>query len=201
MRKVLLAATAASAFALLAGTAVAQSNSLTTFLSSSNLTPLSQTAMVLNLEAQMADGSGQQDVNNFNQFFLINGTGKLVVQFNGTLANQGQKVLPGWMGVAQYSNHAISSDIQAGWQAVKAKYALTNAVANVVVYKTLNTAQLVYDYGVQTAPGSKVCQEYLYTPATQGFQIGMQTGCSWSLSGFSGMRSSGKPMMKSGSKM
>ena len=95
MRKLLLAAAAASSLALMAGAAGAQSNSLTTFLSTSNLTPLAQTATVLNLEAQMTDGSGQQDVNNFNQFFLINGTGKLVVQFNGALANQGQKALPG----------------------------------------------------------------------------------------------------------
>jgi hypothetical protein len=203
MQKTLLATAAVSVLALACGGASAQSNSLTTFFSSSNLAPLSQTATVLNLEAQMADGSGQQDVNSFNQFFLINGTGKLVVQFNGSLANQGQKVLPGWMGVAQYSNHTISSDIQAGWQAVKAKFSLTNAVGGVVIYKTLNTAQLVYDYRVQVSPGSSVCQEYLYTPANSGFQMGVKTNCTWSLSSFPGamMGSTGKAaMMKHGSK-
>jgi hypothetical protein len=199
MRKACLAAAAASSLALAGGAADAQSPSLTTFFSTSKLAPLAQTATVLNLEAQMADGSGQQDVNTFNQFFLINGTGKLVVQFNGSLANQGQKVLPGWMGVAQFSNHTISSDIQAGWQAVKAKYSLTNAVGGVVIYKTLNTAQLVYDYRVQISPGSSTCQEYLYTPANSGFQMGVRTNCTWTLGGFPGaMKSSGgrSAMMK-----
>lgn len=203
MKKAMLAAFATSALTLVCGGASAQSNGLTTFLSSSNLAPLSQTATVLNLEAQMADGSAQQDVNAFNQFFLINGTGKLVVQFNGSLANQGQKAIPGWMGVAQYSNHTISSDLQAGWQAVKTKFSLSAGVSSVVIYKTLNTAQLVYDYRSPVSAGSATCQEYLYTPASAGFQTGVQTNCTWSLSSFgpSLKGSSGKAaMMKHTSK-
>lgn len=202
MQKTLLATAAVSVLALACG-ASAQSNGLTTFLSSSNLAPLSQTATVLNLEAQMADGSAQQDVNAFNQFFLINGTGKLVVQFNGSLANQGQKAIPGWMGVAQYSNHTISSDLQAGWQAVKTKFSLTAGVSSVVIYKTLNTGQLVYDYRSPVSAGSATCQEYLYTPASAGFQMGVRTNCTWSLSSFPGamMGSTGKAaMMKHTSK-
>ena len=63
---------------------------------------------------------------------------------------------------------------------MKAKYNLPNARAgNVTVYKTVNTKQLVYSYAVSL--NRTVCQQYLFTPATGGFQIGMQASCYWSL--------------------
>lgn len=173
--KILLAA--AAAVALTAGTAEAQSFSLTDFFKTSNLQPLSGTPMLLNLGAETRNRTFEQDVNSFDDFMLIDGTGKKRVGFNRQLVNQGTMTLGGWMGVAQFDNHAISSDLQAGWQAVKAKYSLTNGVAHVIVYKTLNTSQLVYDYAVQLGSSGMNCQEYLYTPATHGFQTGMQTGC------------------------
>jgi hypothetical protein len=173
--KMLLAAAAAAA--LTAGTAEAQGFSLTDFFKTSNLQPLAGTPMLLNLGAQMDHRTFQQDVNNFDDFMLIDGTGKKRVVFNRHLMNQGTMTLGGWMGVAQFDNHTISSDLQAGWQAVKAKYSLTNGVAHVIVYKTINTSQLVYDYAVQLGSSGMDCQEYLYTPATGGFQLGMRTGC------------------------
>jgi hypothetical protein len=94
------------------------------------------------------------------------------------LQNKGQVNLPGWIGVAQYSNHDISADIQDGFEKVKARYHMPAANAgHVTVYKTLNTGQLVYDYAVQRTSGAARCQEYLFTPATGGFQLGLQTAC------------------------
>ena len=63
---------------------------------------------------------------------------------------------------------------------MKAKYNLPNARAgNVTVYKTVNTKQIVYSYAVSLTP--TVCQQYLFTPVTGGFQVGMQASCYWSL--------------------
>ena len=169
---------AAAAALVVTGTAAdAQGFSLTHFFSTSNLEPLSGTPTLLNLAAQMDHRTFQQDVNNFDEFMLINGTGKLRVIFNRRLEKHLDFHLGSWIGVAQFDNHAITSDLQAGWQAVKAKYSLTSPVAHVIVYKTINNPQLVYDYAVQLGGSEMNCQEYLYTPATGGFQLGMRTGC------------------------
>ena len=49
--------------------------------------------------AKRQQGRAQADVNAFNDFYLINGIGKLKVRFNGQLQNLGQVALPGWLGV------------------------------------------------------------------------------------------------------
>jgi hypothetical protein len=132
--------------------------------------------LLLNLSAQAANKVAQADVNAFNDYFLINGPGRLRVNFNRQLQNKGQRSLPGWIGVAQYSNHEIFYDLQEGFQRVKANYNMPNARAgHVTVYKTINTGQLVYDYAVQIS--GNVCQEYLFTPMTGGLQRGFQVNC------------------------
>ncbi|MGA7676011.1 MAG: hypothetical protein WCA78_13315 [Rhizomicrobium sp.] len=173
----------------------AQAETLTQFFGTSDLTALAKDTMVLNLEAQSATKTAQTDVNAFDDFFLINGTGKLVVNFDSALHNKGEVAIPGWIGVARYSNHMIKSDIQAGYEAVKAKYKLTSPLGHVTIYKTLNTSQLVYDYAVEQSPGDTVCQEYLYVPAKHAFQVGMTVGCYWTLENFRphGFGSVGKP--------
>jgi hypothetical protein len=140
--------------------------------------------------AKRQQGRAQADVNAFNDFYLINGIGKLKVRFNGQLQNLGQVALPGWLGVAQYSNHEILYDLQLGFQQVKANYNIPNARAGrVTIYKTLNTGQIVYDYAVQISPTS--CQEYLFTPLTQGFQLGFRVNGFMSL-GLRGGSSAGR---------
>jgi len=189
MRKALLLGVVAATLAI----APASAQSLTQFFQSANLDPLAHSPMLLNLEAQSASKTAQPDVNAFDDFFLINGPGKLVVNFDKQLQNKGDVPLPGWIGVAQYSNHAITADLQEGFEKVKAHYKMPNAKAgHVTVYKTLNTGQLVYDYAVQRTPGAPSCQEYLFTPSTGGFQLGMQTGCYWSLQNFRPRTASGK---------
>ncbi|HEX3673069.1 MAG TPA: hypothetical protein VHU87_02245 [Rhizomicrobium sp.] len=171
-------AAAAAALFLAPCAANAQSGfSLTHFFSTSNLQPLAGTPMVLNLAAEMAHRTFQGDVNSFDDFMLISGNGKKRVFFNRHLMNQGGITMGNWLGVAPFDNHAITSDLQAGWQAVKAKYNLTSGVAHVIVYKTLNTSQLVYDYAAPIGGSDMNCQEYLYTPATGDFQTGMKTMC------------------------
>jgi len=173
-------------------TAPAQAQSLTDFFRSANLDPLAKGPTVLNLEAQSSSKTPQTDVNAFDDYFLIAGDCQrppaFVVNFDRQLQNKGQKTIGCWIGVAQYSNHQISVDLQDGFDKVIANYhmPLGTRAAHVVIYKTLNTGQLVYDYAI---PRGARCQEYLYTPASGGFQLGMSTGCYWTLQGF------GRPTM------
>jgi hypothetical protein len=162
--------------------APAKAQSLTFFFNTAFLDPLAKSPLLLNLTAQSANKVAQADVNAFNEFYLINGIGKLKVRFNGQLQNLGQVALPGWIGVAQCSNHEILYDLQMGFQQVKVNYNIPNARAGrVTIYKTLNTGQIVYDYAVQISP--TLCQEYLFTPLTQGFQLGFRVNCFMSLGG------------------
>lgn len=156
--------------------APARAQSLTFFFNTSWLDPLAQTPLVMNLVAQSSRRVALSDVNAFDDFFLINGVGKLRVNFNGQLQNKGQVPLPGWLGAAPYSNHEILYDLQVGFERVKANYNMPGARAgHVIVYKNVQNAQLVYDYAVQIGP--RICQEYLFTPATGAFQLGMRVGC------------------------
>lgn len=171
--------------ALMLASAPASAQSLTDFFTNANLNALAQTPQVLNLEAQSANKTAQSDVNVFDDFFLINGTGKLVVNFDKALQNKGQIAIQGWIGVARFSNHDISADLQDGFTQVASHFHIANAkAAHVVVYKTLNTQQLVYDYASQAAPTAQRCQEYLFTPETKGFARGRMTNCFWMLQGF-----------------
>lgn len=162
--------------AMLLAVSPARAQSLTFFFKTAYLDPLAQSPLLLNLTAQSSQKVPQASVDAFDDYFLINGPGRLMVNFNSALQNKGQVALPGWIGVAQYSNYAISYDLQGGFLQVKAKYNMPNArVARVTIYRTLNTGQLVYDYAVPRAGGR--CQEYLFTPDNAGFQLGMQVNC------------------------
>ncbi len=176
MRMKLWLAVAAMIFAV----TPAHAQWLTFFFNTANLDPLAQSPQVRILAGQSASRIPQADVNAFDDFFLINGPGKLEVSFNGALQNKGQKALPYWAGNTAYSNHEIWYDLQLGFSQVKARYNLPNARAgNVTVYKTLNTNQIVYSYAVSLTP--TVCQQYLFTPSTGAFQIGMRASCYWTL--------------------
>lgn len=176
--------------------APASAQSLTDFFKTANLDPLAQSPVVLNLEAQSTSKTAQSDLNAFDDFFLINGPGKLVVNFDKSLQSKGQVTTPGWIGVARYSNHDITADLQNGLQQVLTHYKMPNAkAANVVIYKTINTEQLVYDYSIQPVPTAQRCQEYLFTPVNHGFQRGMMSNCFWTLEGFK------RPLRMSGGKL
>ena len=190
MRKIFLGITA-----LTLAAAPASAQSLTTFFANANLNALAQGPKIVNLEAQSANKTAQTDVNAFDDFFLINGPGTLVVNFDKALKNKGQVTIKGWLGAAQFSNQNISADLQDGFTQVAAHFQIANAkTGRLVVYKTLNTQQIVYDYAVQASPHALRCQEYLFTPATKGFARGVMTSCFWTLQSFKnlGRLSSGR---------
>jgi hypothetical protein len=178
MRKTLLYGVV---FATLA-TAPASAQSLTDFFKYANLYPLAQSSTIRDLVAQSTSKTAQSDVNTFDDFFLINGPGQLAVNFDKNLNNKGQASISAWLGQNPYSNHEISADLQDGFTKVIAYFNLGNAkAANVAVYQTSKAKQIVYDYSVPLTSTPQLCQGYLFTPVTGGFQRGIQTRCFWSL--------------------
>lgn len=169
---------------LVLGVVSAKAQNLTTFLSTSDLTKIARTSEVRDLAAQNAAKTGSQDVNTFDDFYLINGTGHLVVNFDHSLKVKGQAEIPGWFGPASMSNKEITADIQDGWLVVKKAFGLSGPVANVTVYKTLNTSQIVYCYTALPADSNNMCMQYLYTPATKKTEPGMKATCYWDLKHF-----------------
>ena len=163
----------------------ASAQSLTGFLGSSNLKPLAQSPNVLDLAAQSSTHTPQANINAFDQFFLINGTGERVVEFDKHLGNHGQMAIPRWVGVKPYSNDEIWFDLVLGLEQIRIYYSIPSAkAASVVVFKTVNTDRLMYDYVIQQSPDSQVCQEYLFAPATFDKQTGLRTACFWTLQQF-----------------
>lgn len=191
-KKIVTISLAVSLLALGAGSA--KSETLTTFFRTSDLTKIAHTGQVRDLAAQNLSKTGSQDVNSFDDFYLINGAGQLVVNFDHSLNVKGQVKIPMWLGPGQMSNKEISADIQAGWLIVKKAFGLSGPVANVAVYRTLNTSQIVYCYTALPADANNMCMQYLYTPATKKTELGMKAGCYWDLKNFesSGMGSAGK---------
>jgi hypothetical protein len=96
-----------------------QAQSLSDFFRNANLDSLAQSNKILNLAAQSLNKSAQGDVNAFDDFFLVNGPGTLVVNFDKALQIRGQKYIPRRIGVAVYSNHEISADLQNGFEKSK----------------------------------------------------------------------------------
>ncbi|MCP4129374.1 MAG: hypothetical protein GY754_00015 [bacterium] len=150
--------------------------SLTKFFHDSDFSQISKTKTNRLLVAQKVSKTGSDDVNNFNDFFLINGMGELLVNFDHALKVKGEVKMPGWLGPANLDNKNIKDDIQDGWQAVKKAFSISGPVTNVGVYKTLNTNQIVYCYTVLPSKND-MCMQYLYTPATKKSEVGMWARC------------------------
>lgn len=158
------------------------SESVTLFLRSVDYKSLGGTQDVVLLIGQSSRKAYLTDVNDCDEFFLINGNGNLNVEFN----QKGEKVkecpIPGWIGVGNYiAKDEIHWDLQQGFLEVQKHFGLHEAkLGNIGIYKTLNTQEIIYDYTIDV-PGASFCQEYLYAPASGTFQVGMQTTCFWNM--------------------
>lgn len=180
-----------SVFALLSTMSfVAQAGMVDAVLRKADLPKLIGTPEAVNLAAQPLDPKGSSvDVNTFNEFVALGVVSNPSVQTNMTSFNRDQVVLKKisiagpWIGVAKYTQNEMPNVmLQDGLVAVQACMQKkgtptpSKEVSSVVIYKTLNTAQFVYDYSFKV-PGQSYCQEVLYTPATQGCEFGMQKAC------------------------
>ncbi len=103
-----------AAVILLLAVTPARAQWLTFFFNTAYLDPLAQSPDIRILAAQSSAKIPQADVNAFDDFFLINGPGRLKVNFSGSLQNKGQRPLPGWVGQSPYSNHEIFSTCRPG---------------------------------------------------------------------------------------
>jgi hypothetical protein len=116
------------------GTTFVRAQSLTAFLRDVDLFPLAQGGTVDYLEAQSTSETADTDIDSFNDFFLVSGTGKLIVNFDRELRTKGEKVIE-QRHAYDYSNHDIPVDLKVGFSKIKQYFSLGNvAVSNVVIY-------------------------------------------------------------------
>src|SRR5579872_594702 len=167
-------------------------DTIDTILKQADLPSLIGTDRAVNLGAQFQDpNASTTDVNMFNDFIAIGVLPVLITHTNFASFDSNQTVLKkatryqSWFGVDSYRQAEIPDvTLQDGLVAVQSCMAKrhnptpSNQVANVIIYKTLNTARMIYDYAFidpSLSPGN--CQEILYTPATKTCEVGGVTAC------------------------
>lgn len=161
-----------------------------TFFRHLDLNKLVGTDKVLNLAAQMSDPSASTTrLNELNEFLAI---AAVPPDYNATITrfDQEEKIirridyqLP-WIGVDQFSPDELPAlSLRDGMQLVQACMVskgepLLEQVSRVVVYKTLNKSEMIYDYVFKDPYLSEdFCQEMLYSPATGDCQKGREVFC------------------------
>jgi len=172
--------------------AYSATTSIDAVLKQADLMTLIGTDEVVNLVAQFRDQNASTDnVNNFDNFVAIGVLPSPVTHINSADFDASQTVLKetkrmgSWIGVANFKQNEIPElSLQDGLIALQAcmqrhrNPTPTNRVTNVTLYKTLNTAQVVYDYAfVDPALPKGSCQEYLYLPSAKYCEEGTVTSC------------------------
>ena len=155
-----------------------------------HLKRLIETSKARNLEAQTKDPdastSNISDLTDFIAIGVIDPEGyTLITEFNKHQRIMEQAAYSeSWLGVDNFLQKEIPNvTLQEGLDAVKTCMAdkgdpLPEKISRVIIYKTINTSQIIYDYLFRDPnlyPG--VCQEILYTPATGACEIGMKVYC------------------------
>jgi hypothetical protein len=163
------------------------------FLRTVDLTKIIHTNRVLNLEAQMSDPKvNTTNIDDMTDFLALTSKGKGVIatwiaEFDGqsNILDQKAYQLP-WIGVDHFIQNQIPPvKLQDGLQLVKSCIATKlhkpapEKIHRVVLYKTIQTKQIIYDYifAMPEILSSDVCQEILYVPDTGDCEMGLQTLC------------------------
>lgn len=158
------------------------------FLKSANLTKIIGSDIALNLEAQLSDpNAATTQISDLGDFIVLTDIGNEATavefdQFQNVLQSKNYKAP--WLGVATYQQKDIPQvSLQNGLQLVQECMAdkgdpTPNEITRLVIYKTLNTTEMVYDY-VFKDPNydAGVCREVLYTPSTEDCERGMLVHC------------------------
>jgi hypothetical protein len=155
-----------------------------------NLQKLIGTNMPVSLEAQLKNPHAKtHHISDMDDFVAIGVIAPLYytvfTEFDRkqTLIHTARYDSP-WMGVAEFNQKEIPQlSLQDGLYAMQACMAQSGEPApddimRVIVYKTLNTSEMIYDYVSQDPyfpPG--ICREFLYSPSTGKCQIGMLIDC------------------------
>jgi hypothetical protein len=144
----------------------------------------------VNLQAQMKNPDAKtHNINDLDSFIAI---GVIVPTYHTMIVefDQDQNIMHSsyvdspWVGVAYYHQSEIPAlSLQQGLTAVQACMAKSGTttpddITRVVIYKTLNTSEIIYDYVFKDdSLPKKSCQEFLYSPSTDRCQKGMVTNC------------------------
>lgn len=162
------------------------------FLRTVDLKKIIYTDKAVNLHAQLSDpNASTTNVDDLNDFLAIGSksTGiidTLITEFDiqsNILAKKTYR-LP-WIGVGKFMQSEIPAlKLQDGLSLVKSCIAIKmlrpapEKIHRIVLYRTLQTHQIIYDYlfVMKTLPDG-ICQEILYTPDTGNCEMGMQTTC------------------------
>lgn len=148
------------------------------------------TDKVLNLMAQMSNPKATTpNINELNEFIVLS---TVQPDYYTVIASfdKDQKIIKKvtydepWLGVSYLSQNELPSlTLQDGLQLANAcmlnkGQQIPDQVARVVIYKTINTQQIIYDYVLRN-PKAKpgVCEEVLYSPATGECQNGLRPRC------------------------
>jgi hypothetical protein len=173
---------------ILSVVASSHADPLRDFLSSPGVASVAGGDKVLILEAQSASNIPAADVNWFDDFFLINASGTLVVNFDRAYFIKGQKKIQRWLGPEIFSNTAIPPiDLQEGFNEVRQHFALGAAnAAHVSIFQPLvPNSSIIFDYVIAADNTGSTCREFLYITASKSFQTGSSaTKCQWTLQQF-----------------
>lgn len=162
------------------------------FLRTVDLTKIIYTNNAVNLVAQLSDPTASTvNIDEMTDFFAMGSKDKglintWLVEFNNQSEALAQKNyrLP-WIGVGKFIQSEIPKvKLQDGLQLVKSCIATKmlrpapEKIHRVVIFKAIQTNQMVYDYVFVTPrlPAGQ-CQEILYTPDTGDCQMGIVVAC------------------------
>lgn len=163
-----------------------------TFLRTANLFSLVGNFAVLNLGAQMLDpDASTSSVDDLNDFVLLGNP--LFSSSDGTNAiefDNREKIIKKidlgapWLGVKAFIQWQIPNlNLQEGLRLVQICMAAQGdptptTISRLVIYRTLNTLQTVYDYVFKDPDlQSGACREVLYTPINNTCQRGHVVNC------------------------
>jgi len=143
-----------------------------------NLMKLIDDRNAKNLHAQMKNPKkSTQFINELDEFIAVGF--KLqpfekttIVEFNKNYKELKRKIyFEPWFGVGEFNPKEIpTTTLQQGWENAQSCMerqgdAIPKELKRVVIFKTLNTSRIIYDYVFEDPKGmSGICKEVLYTP-------------------------------------
>lgn len=149
-------------------------------------------AQVLNLRAQTSDpNASTPNVNDLDSFVAMAVPSIEPPRTEYSEFDKNQKVrqkasyaVP-WIGIANYTQDELKNlmGLQEAMDKLRpcllnkeTPVKIPNEISGVVIYKTLNTNEIIYDY-IFKNPATGQCREYLYVPTTDFCFTGYPTDC------------------------
>lgn len=160
-------------------------------LKNADLVNIIGSAEVLNLRAQMSNPTAStRSVNDLDNFVAMTVPDSEPARTEFVEFDKNQKILQKatfgspWMGVAHFTQSEIPPmSLQDGMDMMrscllkkKRPIKTPDEITSVVLYKTLNTNNVVYDF-IFKNPATSQCHEYLYVPANKDCFTGHPVAC------------------------